>query len=274
MIRTYKSCIIKILLLFFINIIFINGALAAHIESADSAYKTGHYDQAVTLYNEILKNEGSSSELYYNLGNAYAKIGDYGNAVLCYLRSLRLDPSNKNAKENLNYIESKVIETNNSELKDKKLSLDAENPSFFYSVRMFISENHLSDTWAIWALVCFLVFIACLSCYLFCKNVIIRKIGFFGGIFFIFISILTLIFSFIASSYKSNQGVIISPKVKLLSEASSNSKENPVFLTRGTRMTILDIYPTDSNEPKWYKVRLNSDFVGWIEASDFIPVDK
>lgn len=86
------------------------------------------------------------------------------------------------------------------------------------------------------------------------------------------ISLITLVFAFMAAAYKSDEGVIIGGKVRLMSEASVNSKENPVALTRGTRVTILDTFPADSSSPEWYKVRLNSDFVGWVAAPDFEAV--
>ena len=96
------------------------------------------------------------------------------------------------------------------------------------------------------------------------------------------ISVITLVFSFRAASYRSDEGVVTGGKVHLYSDASAGSKENPVALTRGTRMTVLDTFPAvagedanrDENEgARWYKVRLNSDFVGWLPASDFRPVD-
>lgn len=238
------------------------------VEQADSAYKSGDYNRAIESYRTIEQNEGVSSNLYYNMGNAYAKTGDYGHALLFYLKALRLDPSNKSARENIAYIESKVYESNQSELRGKKFSLDADSPSFLESTRLFITRDHLSDTWAIWAAVCFCLFIVCVAMYIFTGNVLLRKIGFFGGGSLLFLSALFLIFSFMAAGYKSDEGVIISPKVKLRSEASLASKESPVNLTRGTRMTILDETGDDANS-KWYKVRLNSDFVGWIQDNDF-----
>lgn len=243
------------------------------LSQADVAYSGGEYAKAVELYNKVLASDGQSSELYYNLGNAYARGGDYGNAMASYLRSLRLDPSNSQTKNNIDYIDAKVADTNRAELKGKKLSLDRDSSSFFTSIRDFIARDHLSDTWAIWAAVSFVLFVICVAIYIFTRQVAARKIGFFGGFIFLGISAITLVFAFMAASYTSHEGVIAAPKVKLLSEASPSSKENPVNLTRGTRMMILDTFPAGADHPKWYKVRLNSDFVGWISANDFIPVN-
>lgn len=249
-------------------------ASAQSVADADSAYSQGDYSRAILLYDSIARQKGVSSELLYNLGNAYARGGDYGNAMVSYLRALRIDPSNSLAKANVKYIESKVSENNRAELKGKKLSLDPDAPSFFSSIRNFIVRDHLSDSWAVWAAIFFILFVACLAAYIYFADVLIRKIGFFGGLSTLFLSIVMVLFSLMAASYHSNEGVILSPKVKLLSEASASAKEMPVPLTRGTRLSILDSQAKEEGKaPEWYKVRLNSDFVGWISAGDFLPVE-
>lgn len=40
-------------------------------QQADSAYNAEDYRLAIELYNKSLAEEGRSSEIYYNLGNAY-----------------------------------------------------------------------------------------------------------------------------------------------------------------------------------------------------------
>lgn len=247
-------------------------AFASDIAEADSAYSKGDYADAVKLYTRIAGTEGVSSQLLYNTGNAYAKGGDYGHALVYYLRALRLAPSNSQAADNVRYIESKVADSNRTELKGKKLSVEPEGQTFFSSVRSFICRDHLSDTWAVWAVVCFLIFVGCLAVYVFTRNVMARKVGFFGGFIFLGLSLVALVFSFMAASYLTEEGVVTGAKVHLRSEASVNSKENAVALTRGTRLWVLDSFPAGSEHPQWYKVRLNSDFVGWIQTSDFEPV--
>lgn len=246
---------------------------AQAISKADSAYNNGDYALAIDEYTRLAKTNGVSSELYYNLGNAYSKGGFYGRAVVCYVRALSIDPSNTAARENLIYVESKVTDNNKAELKDKKLSVEPDNPSFFTSIKLFIVRDHLSDTWAVWSVVSFLIFIICVAIYLFSKNVMMRKIGFFAGFASVGISVITLIFSFMASSYKTNEGVVTSPKIHLYAEPSMTASFNKSALTRGTRTAILDSIANEDKKTEWYKVRLNSDFVGWVSADDFEPID-
>lgn len=250
----------------------LNSLNAASLAKADSLYKSGDFADAVVIYEDVLKTEGASSDLLYNIGNAYARGGDYGQATLYYLRALRLNPDNLEAQNNLAFIDSKVMATNQSELRGKKYSLDREDPSFFSSIKLYLVNGHLSNDWAIWGVVCFLAFIICLTIYIFSHNVAARKIGFFGGFVFVGLAVIMIVFAFMASSYHSDEGVVISPKIKLMSDASAASKEGPVNLTRGTRMVILDSVSSGDSATRWYKVRLNSDFVGWIPSADFTPV--
>ncbi|MGM9817083.1 MAG: tetratricopeptide repeat protein, partial [Lepagella sp.] len=168
-------------------------ASAQSVADADSAYSQGDYSRAILLYDSIARQKGVSSELLYNLGNAYARGGDYGNAMVSYLRALRIDPSNSRAKANVKYIESKVSENNRAELKGKKLSLDPDAPSFFSSIRNFIVRDHLSDSWAVWAAIFFILFVACLAAYIYFRDVLIRKIGFFGGLSTLLLSIVMVL---------------------------------------------------------------------------------
>lgn len=244
------------------------------ISAADSAYVNEQYSEAISKYEDVMQTEGVSSELYFNLGNAYSKSGDYGHALVYYLRALRLDPANSKAEANMKYIESKVYDSNKAELKGKKLSLDPDASTFFSSLKRFICSRHLSDTWAIWALICFLLLVGGIALYIFTQVVVLRKIGFFSSFIFLGFTAVFVVFSFMAASYQSNDGVVVGAKVKLMTEPSAVSKEHPVALNRGTRMTVLDVFPAPPEHPQWYKVRLNSDFVGWLSSDDFVPVER
>ena len=66
-----------------------------NISEADSAYNEGNYLRAIELYREVTEEYGVSAPLLFNLGNAYLQQDDYGNAMLCYQKAKKLDPSNK-----------------------------------------------------------------------------------------------------------------------------------------------------------------------------------
>ena len=75
------------------------------IAAADSAYAKGEYAKAIALYENAVKEHGTSAELLCNLGNACVKAGDYGKAMLSYQRALRIDPSDSEVRNNMEFVE-------------------------------------------------------------------------------------------------------------------------------------------------------------------------
>lgn len=244
---------------------------ASPIEEAADAYEKGDYGKAIEIYEQIAKDRGCSAPLLANLGNAYVKAGDYGRAMLCYQRALRINPGDKEVKGNIAYLQSKVEDNNKAEAKGKKVSVIPDDKPFFTDLRHYISFSHLSNTWALWAGIMFVFTCACAALYIFTSDVLLRKIGFFGGFIALVISVITLIFALVSASdrNKDKEGVVTAYKVNLYSEPSLDSKPVANSLTRGTLLDVLEIENDEENTQKWYKVRLNVDYSGWISSSDF-----
>lgn len=241
------------------------------LESAEAAYKKGDYSTSASIYDSIIKEKGVSSALLANAGNAYMKCGDYGKALLYYERSLRLNPSDNDVKANISYINAKVQDNNRADAKGKKVSVSPDEKGFFKGLRDRIITNHTSNTWAVWGVIFFILFCSCLVIYITLKNVLLRKIGFFGGLFSIFLCILMIISASMSQSYQlsESRGVITGYKINLLTEPISNAKANSPTLNRGTLMDIIGEETGSDGKTTWYKVRLNSDYVGWIKSTDF-----
>lgn len=240
-------------------------------DDAAKAYDAGEYLKSAAIYEEIAKSNGVSAELYANMGNAYAKAGDYGHAFLCYERSLYLNPSDKEVRNNRAYILSKIEDGNKANAKGKKFSVVPDSPSFFSKIGDYIKHSHTSNAWAIWAGICFVILCGCLAVYFFRQEVLLRKIGFFGGFGFAFFTIIFVWFAFASAKActEHNQGVIMGYKVTLLTEPFSSAKSSSIPLERGTKLDVIEIERGKDDKPEWYKVRLNSDIIGWIPASEF-----
>ncbi|MEM9227313.1 MAG: tetratricopeptide repeat protein [Verrucomicrobiota bacterium] len=77
--------------------------LETAFSSANAAYISGDYSAALAEY-EALMQQGQSTALLYNLGNAYAQLGQPGQAILAYERALVLAPENPDILANLSYV--------------------------------------------------------------------------------------------------------------------------------------------------------------------------
>ncbi len=240
------------------------------IAEADSAYNSKDYAKAIELYESVADTVGVSAPLLFNMGNAYYQEGNYGRAMLCYLRAKRIDPGQPELNANLRYLRSRVEDSNKAEQKGKRLKVTVDEPSFFQNVHTAIAVETASNVWAVWGVVCFLLFIGGVTLYIFTRSVILRKIGFFGGIVTLACTVVFVSFAISGARAASSkeEGVVTAYKVYLLTEPGKESTGKEGVLTKGTEVRIVSEETDAEGNVTWYKVRLNSDYIGWVSAED------
>lgn len=246
------------------------------IAAADSAYTSKEYDRAITLYRAAMDSMGYSAPLLFNLGNAYYQNSDYGRAMVCYLHARRLDPRNSEINVNINYLRSRVEDANKAEQKGKRLKVTVDEPSFFQSVHSAVAKDVSSNVWAVWGAVCFVLFVGCTALYIFTRGVMLRKVGFFGGMILLLLSIVFEMFAFMgARAFNSRgDGVVTAFKTTLLTEPGKDAEnERGGVLTKGTEVKIVSEETDAEGNVTWYKVRLNSDYIGWLKADQIEIVE-
>ena len=234
-------------------------ATNANIDRANQAYKQELYNEALKLYLQEAQQSGVSSALYCNIGDTYYRLKDNVHAVLYYERALLLDPSNGDARFNLEFVRGKM-----------QLPDDAGDSWFSNWVDQTVS--HLSsNTWAIIAIVTFLLFLAGVAAYLFLDNVLMRKIGFFGGAVLIAACILANLAAFhVYHKATDGNGAIIMPESVTLSTAprEPRGKEEEAFkLQQGTRVEIVDSVADKANG-KWLQVSTAGGHKAWVNAKE------
>lgn len=246
------------------------------VQRGDSAYAAGRYAEAIEAYREVAQKQGTSAALLYNLGNAYYKNGEVGRAVGALYSAYRLDPQNREIRNNLDFIEGRVAESNLAELRGKKGNVSPDEFTFFQSLWNVITVENSSNFWAIYAVMAFILFIIALAMYIFAWNVNARKVGFFGAVVLFIFSAVFVVFALVsAGDYMSeNQGVVIARKIQLLEAPKADAHALSATLHEGTRMEILERETSADGGVEWYKVKLNSDLSGWVSAKEFIPANQ
>lgn len=73
----------------------------ALLEQGNQAYLHGDFKTAIDAYEQLVSLGIVHEDLYYVLGNAYAKADRLGPAILNYERALALDPDQEDARANL-----------------------------------------------------------------------------------------------------------------------------------------------------------------------------
>lgn len=79
---------------------------------ANNEYAQGHFKEAVAGYEAVVRTGQWNANLFYDLGNAYFRTGDFGRAILNYERALALDRHHPEAMANLQIArdESRALE--------------------------------------------------------------------------------------------------------------------------------------------------------------------
>ncbi len=75
---------------------------------ANRLYEAGKYNEAAAHYETILKNNGASAPLLFNLGNAYFKNGEIGRAIYNYRRAEKLAPRDPDIQANLRFARDRI----------------------------------------------------------------------------------------------------------------------------------------------------------------------
>jgi tetratricopeptide (TPR) repeat protein len=69
--------------------------------NANQEYAQGHFAEAISGYEALVRAGQWSANLFYDLGNAYFRVGDFGHAILNYERALALERHHPEATANL-----------------------------------------------------------------------------------------------------------------------------------------------------------------------------
>src|SRR6478672_11429591 len=73
----------------------------ADFPKANQEFAQGHFKEAISGYEALVRAGQSSANVFYDLGNAYFRTGDFGRAILNYERALALERHHPEAAANL-----------------------------------------------------------------------------------------------------------------------------------------------------------------------------
>lgn len=112
---TFSLILIGLLLLagLLLAVTVLSPKVAADVTAVDAAnqlYASGHYDEAIQLYETQIARGVQDSALFFNLGNTYFQQGDMGRAVLNLERAAQLNPRDADIANNLALVREQTTE--------------------------------------------------------------------------------------------------------------------------------------------------------------------
>lgn len=216
---------------------------------ADSAYANEQFGKAAKMYEQLLKENGESAQLYYNLGNAYYRQDKLALAILNYERAALFEPGDADVRFNLQMARAKTI--------DKVVP---ESEMFFVTTFRSIVLSMSVDQWAWLAVACFILMLVCVALYLFLPELWAQKTSFFLAVVFL----LVCVFSNVAAYQQRKQiaersnAIIMAPSV-VIKSTPNDSGTDLFILHEGARVKVVDASMKD-----WCEIEMADGKEGWM----------
>lgn len=221
-------------------------------KKANQHYMQEEYSTAIDLYEELTEQGFQSSELYYNLGNAYFKSNLIPSAILNYERAKRLAPGDEDINFNLKIANLQTV--------DKIEKMPAP---FFEDWWHGIRDIFSSGMWGGISILAFWLAAAAFIAFLYIRSQGTKKISFTAASVLIGLTLISFVFGLQTYNEETNR------KEAIVFAESSYVKTSPdevstdlVILHEGTKLEVLD------ELGEWKKIRLADGNVGWILSTD------
>lgn len=222
------------------------------IEEANKNYGEDNFEQAIELYQKAIDNGVESSELYYNLGNAYFKLNNIPSSILYYEKAEKLNPNDEDILFNLQIANNRIVD---------KIE---QVPEIFY-VRWWknILYTFTVDEWGYLSLISFVLVVVMLLIFFLTNIYWIKKFSFWLGLVFIVFALTTYLLANqkYNSFIKDHEAIIFTPTLTVKS-SPSDSGIDLFVIHEGSKVQIRD------HVGEWYEIELANGSVGWVKEND------
>ena len=228
----------------------------AQLDSAAVCYQATKYEQAISIYESIVAQGYESSELYFNLGNAYYKSNKFPYAIANYERALKLNATDEDIQFNLQLANTHVV--------DKIEVL----PEFFLkSWGQSLVRALTSNQWAVLSIVSFVAALVLLLLFFLTDRPLLRRFAFWIGLLLIVEAAFSFSFSSKQKAAVLNEpeAIVVTPSVVVKSSPDAAGTE--LFLIHEG----LKIKVTNQNG-EWSEIRLSDGNKGWVKTADFVVI--
>ncbi len=222
-------------------------------EAGNREYLDGNYIEALDRWLQIEKDEYQAAELYYNIGNAYFKVNELGEAIQYWEKASLLLGEDEDLKANLAIARFKLVD---------KLEEEVRLPvwDWFDQFRSMLSDGFLT-----WSAVLF-----CLTLFglLSIRKWITKRtkgkstIAIFAWIVLVILILnLGLIGLQIKDDSSKREGVMIVREVEVLSAPAMGTGKLLFSLHEGTKVRVI------RSMTGWHEISVGKNKHGWVQSS-------
>src|SRR5712664_3499696 len=211
---------------------------------ANQEYAQGHFKEAISGYEALVRTGQWSANLFYDLGNAYFRAADFGRAILNYERALALEPHHPEATANLQIA------------RDEARALEMQ-PSWLERYLQFASVNQYTIT----AAVAFWIAALCLAALIFARRRSAAMVALLLVMLLVFAGAIFATWQLERGSKGSALAVVIGKDVQARL-ATADTANSILALPPGSEVKIL------STRGDWTYAALPNSLRGWIPAKN------
>lgn len=221
-------------------------------ENANALYNDGKYQEAIDTYEQILKSDAHSAELYFNLANAHYKLNHIAPSIYNYEKALLLNPNDKEIANNLNFAQNMTIDAIQK----------VPEVGFSRLLKNLVNKAE-ADTWAIIAVIGVVLFTLLFLMYHFAYASTHKRIAFVTSLLSLPLACFSVAMAFQKSRLdkKNNPAIVFTQESRVKTDPNKLSEE--LFrLHEGTKVQVLESYNN------WHKIQLSDNTTGWLVKSD------
>ena len=219
----------------------------------NSLYNEGKFQDAITSFEAIIEQGKHSSELYFNLANAYYKLNQVGPSIYYYEKALQLSPNDKDIENNLTFAQNMTID-----------AIERIPEVGLSRIGKAIVNTFSFDVWAVLAVGLTILFVILFLSYYFSYSTTLKRLLFLSSFGSLFLGLVTFIFAFQKYDFAQNDrgAIVFAQETEVRTDPNLRS-ETAFNLHEGTKVQIIENF--DDN---WAKIKLADGKTGWISIQD------
>ncbi|MCF6365825.1 MAG: tetratricopeptide repeat protein [Bacteroidales bacterium] len=230
----------------------LSGNYEQKFKEANNLYSQNKFEEALSLYNEIISGGFESADLYYNAANTSYRLNRVGESIYFYEKALQLNPNNEDYRYNLELAELRVKNIPNVLPKTAIITFFDE---LVYSASV--------KFWAKLSIGLFVLFLLLFFLYIKSQHSRQKKIMFLGSVIILFFSLLAVFFTqYQSSALKSDSTAIVIIKEFQAKSSPDNSATELFPIFEGYKVEIED------SSDDWLEIKLTDGKKAWIKEEN------
>lgn len=228
----------------------VSGQESSLFNQATQQYAAQNYQAAIKSYKAILTSGKESTEVYFNLANAYYKTDAVAPSIYYYNKALQLSPGDEAVQTNLMFAKKRIVD------------VIEETPKTGFSefVENLISTFNY-DTWAVLAIVFVFSFAGFGLWYYFTRKSGQKRTFFVLSTLTLLCTVLCVVFAYQQFDVQKSKdyAIVFADQVGIHTEPNHNSTQ-AFLLHEGTKVKVLEQFNG------YAKIKLADGSKGWLET--------